>query len=112
MAGFRGLLVIMWMALLAYTAVVVGRHGLDYVTPFVTDIAAFSWAGQFNADFLGFLILAGLWTAWRHRFSAAGVGLGLAAANLGMAFLAPYLLIAIARAGGDMRIMLLGPARA
>jgi hypothetical protein len=112
MTAFRGLLVIMWVALLAYTAAVVGQHGYDYVTPFFAGIAAFSWAGQFNADFLGFLVLSGLWTAWRHRFSAAGVGLGLVAANLGMAFLAPYLLIAIARAGGDMRIVLLGPARA
>ena len=31
------------------------------------------WFGQFNLDFMGFLILSAIWVAWRNQFSAAGL---------------------------------------
>ncbi|MFN9357108.1 MAG: hypothetical protein ACK6A4_09875, partial [Alphaproteobacteria bacterium] len=49
--------------------------------------------GQFNLDFMGFLILSALWTAWRNGFSALGLILAVVAAFGGMAFLSIYVLI-------------------
>jgi 4-hydroxybenzoate polyprenyltransferase len=79
---------------------------------FFGDIARMEWPGQFNLDFLGFLILSGAWTAWRHHFSPAGLVLGLIAFVGGMGFLTIYLLIESARAKGDIRVLLLGARRA
>jgi hypothetical protein len=50
--------------------------------------------------------------AWRHQFSAAGLGLGLVAVFGGMLFLAVYLLVAGVPARGDLRVLLLGAQRA
>jgi hypothetical protein len=75
-------------------------------------IAAMTWPGQFNLDFLGFLVLSGVWLAWRHHFSPIGLGLGLMGLSGGILFLAPYLLIASYRAEGDVRILFLGKSRA
>src|SRR3546814_16446526 len=70
MGSFRTLLVILWLALAAYTAVVISRHGLGLLPIFFGDMAKLGWPGQFNLDFLSFLILSALWTAWRNGFTA------------------------------------------
>jgi hypothetical protein len=41
-------------------------------------MAAMTWPGQFNFDFLCFLTLSGLWLAWRHHFSLGGACIGCA----------------------------------
>jgi hypothetical protein len=92
--------------------VVGSRHGWDLLPIFFGDIAALGWNGQFNLDFLGFLLLSGLWVAWRHHFSAAGLALGLVAVFGGMLFLSIYLLVALAQARGDAAALLLGARRA
>jgi hypothetical protein len=56
------------------------------------------------------LLLCGLWISWRHRFTAAGLGLGLLAVLGGALFLSAYLLHASLRVGGDVRALLLGEA--
>ena len=70
-----------------------------------------AWPGQFNLDFLCFLVLSALWVAWRHQFSPAGLLLAVAAFFGGALFLSAYVLI-VSTAERDMRVLLLGEARA
>jgi hypothetical protein len=108
MLGFRGLLVAMFGVLLVYTAVVIANHGWNLLSIFFGDMAAMTWPGQFNLDFMFMLVLSGLWVAWRHRFSAAGLVLGVIAVFGGALFLSIYLLVVSLRAKGDMHEVLLG----
>lgn len=94
-----------------YTAVTIGQHGMGLLPLFFGDIARMTWAGQFNLDFLFFLLLSGLWVAWRNSFRPVGLLLGLVAVFGGSPFLFTYLLILTARSG-DIRTVLLGPDRA
>lgn len=108
MTVFRILLAALWLALAGYTAIVVAHHGLGLLPIFFGDIAKLSWPGQFNLDFLCFLTLSALWTAWRNAFSPAGLGLAIVAFFGGAGFLLPYLLFLSLRNGGDMRTVLCG----
>jgi hypothetical protein len=112
MAAFRALLIVLWLIIAAYTAVVVSSHGLGLLPIFFGDMATMAWPGQFNLDFLCMLTLSGLWVSWRHHFSVPGLVLGLLALFGGAFFLTAYLLIASVQAKGDMREILLGKARA
>lgn len=112
MALFRVLLCIMIAEILIYTGLVGLAHGWNLVPIFFADIAAMTWPGQFNVDFMSFLVLSALWTMWRNHFSAGGIGLGILALFGGIMFLAPYLLILSFRADGDIKQILLGQARA
>lgn len=112
MAVLRIYLVAAFLAVAVYTIMVVGSQGWDLVSVFLQDLTAVNWAGQFNLDFLAYLWLSALWIAWRHGFSAAGIGLALVASVGGMLFLAIYLLMVSFCAEGDLKTLLLGPARA
>jgi hypothetical protein len=111
MLPLRLLLSLMLAVIVAYTSVVIARHGMDLLAVFFGDMAKMGWAGQFNLDFMGMLMLSALWVAWRHRFSAGGIALASLAFFGGAPFLCVYLLIESARSGGDARAMLLGPRR-
>jgi hypothetical protein len=111
MTLFRLALAGFWLVLLVYTAVVIANHGMNLLPIFFGDIAAMGWPGQFNLDFLGFLLLAALWTAWRNGFSGAGWALAVAASLGGIGFMAPYLLYLTYQTNGDVRAMLLGVHR-
>ncbi|MDZ4372940.1 MAG: hypothetical protein U1C74_16140 [Phenylobacterium sp.] len=111
MIAFRVLLGLLWLALAAYTGVVVAAHGLNLLPVFFGDIARGGWPGQFNLDFLCFLILSALWTAWRNGFSAGALLLAVLAFFGGAGFLLPYLLYLSVRARGDMAAVLLGDKR-
>lgn len=112
MLPFRGVLVLGWAVLFAYTVGVVAQHGMRFLPVFLGDIARGGWPGQFNLDFLCFLSLSALWTAWRSGFSATGLALGVVAFFGGAGFLLPYLLVLSIATRGDMAAVLLGPARA
>ena len=112
MTGFRVLLVIILLTVVAYTAVVVANHGLGLLPIFFGDIVRMGWPGQFNLDFLGFLTLSGFWLAWRHHFSPAGLALGVLGFFGGVPVLTAYLLIASYQANGDVKALLLGRSRA
>ena len=73
-----------------YTVIAISNDGFDLITPFIGDILALSWSGQFNLDFMMYLILSALWVAWRHDFSGAGIALAAVASVGGMLFL-PHL---------------------
>lgn len=108
MLPFRLFLSLALVLVLAYTGVVISRHGMDFPAVFVDDIARFGWAGQFNLDFTFLLLLAALWLAWRHRFSAGGIALASLFLVTGTPFLCVYLMTESIRSGGDVRAMLLG----
>jgi hypothetical protein len=111
MTGFRMVLVAAWFALAFYTGAVIAEHGLGLLPVFFGDIAAVKWPGQFNADFLCFLGLSAIWTAWRNSFSPFGLALAAVAFVGGAGFLLPYLLILSIQFRGDVAAMLMGPAR-
>jgi hypothetical protein len=110
MIAFRALLIVLLAVLAGYTAIVVANHGMGLLGIFFRDMAAMGWPGQFNLDFLFMLTLSALWVAWRHRFSIAGLALGLLALFGGSLFLVTYLLILSWQAKGDVRQMLTGSA--
>lgn len=112
MTIFRIYLVVALACLSGYTLLVGANHGWNLLPIFFSHIADMSWSGQFNVDFMTFLGLSGIWVAWRHQFTASAIALGVVAFFGGMMFLAPYLLWASARSGGDVRVLLLGKERA
>lgn len=112
MTGFRLLLICAWVALAVYTGVVIANHGVALLPVFFGEIERGAWPGQFNADFLCFLTLSALWTAWRHGFSPTGLALGAIAFVGGAGFLLPYLLILSFQCRGDMTALLMGRHRA
>ena len=89
MRAFQLLLIALWLVLAGYTGVVIARHGLDLLPIFFGDMAKLAWPGQFNLDFLCFLVLSALWTAWRNGFSAGGLALALVAFSAARASCCP-----------------------
>lgn len=112
MTLFRIFLAAAIVIVLGYTAVTVANHGLNLFPIFFGDIAEMGWPGQFNLDFYCFLLLSGLWTAWRNHFSKGGITLGIAMTLLGFPLLATYLLILSNKTNGDIKVILLGEVRA
>jgi len=112
MAAFRIFMAVLFVAIAAYTGVTISNHGWNLIPIFFGDMATMAWPGQFNFDFLCFLLLSALWVSWRHNFSAAGFALGAIASVGGMLFLSAYLFIVAGQVDGDVRKLLLGRARA
>lgn len=112
MTLFRLFLATCLVAIVAYTSVTITNHGFNLLPVFFGDMAEMGWPGQFNLDFMCFLALSAIWVAWRHQFSAGGLGLAVLAFFGGMLFLSIYLLIHTSRAGGDIKVVLLGERRA
>lgn len=108
MTALRLYLILAWTALVAFTAFVIGRDGMDLLPVFFGAIAEGHWPGQFNADFLSLLALSALWTGWRNGWSPSGWMLAIAAFFLGGAFVMANLLVLLHRERGDMRRVLLG----
>ena len=108
MMYFRIILIALIVWIYAYTGITIANHGWNLMPIFFGDMMAMSWPGQFNADFMCFLILASIWVSWRNRFSAIGIALGVCQLFLGISFLAPYLLFLTYKANGDMKVILIG----
>ncbi len=112
MALFRIFLATLFLGVAVYTLMVGAGHGWNLVPPFLAEIRAVTWQGQFNLDFATFLLLSGLWCAWRNEFTPAGWGLALLASSGGILFLAAYLFYLSMATGGDIKTMMLGARRA
>ncbi len=112
MTMFRLFLATFLVVLVGYTMVVVNNYGLTLFPQFFGDIAAMTWPGQFNLDFLGFLMLSAIWVAWRNQFTPASLLLALIAFLGGMTFLPPYLIYRSFQTNGNLNQMLLGEQRA
>ncbi|MEL7033586.1 MAG: hypothetical protein AAGL97_09590 [Pseudomonadota bacterium] len=100
------------IVLTVYTGIVIANHGANLVPIFFNDMRAMAWPGQFNLDFMGFLILSALWVGWRHEYSLTGWVLTPLALFGGMLFLTVYLLIVSFRVNGDLKALLIGEGRA
>lgn len=111
MRTFRTFLLIIWLAIAGYTAIVMANHGANLLPIFFGDMASLTWPGQFNLDFMCMLLMSGLWVSWRHQFSLPGMALGLLAVFGGALFLSTYLLIVTHRLQGGMQELLLGKSR-
>ena len=112
MSIFRALLVVLFAVIVIYTVLVIVEHGTDFLSLFFKDIAAMTWNGQFNLDFMGFLALSAMWVAWRNGFAPGGLLLAVVAFFFGVPFLTAYLLVLSLRTNGDVKRMLLGDQRA
>ncbi len=112
MNSFRLFLAAFLAVLVIYTFAVIANHGMDLFSVFIGDMEGISWAGQFNLDFTGFLLLSGIWTAWRNHFTQTAFALSLLAFFGGMLFLGIYLLYLSYAEQGDAKRMLLGRERA
>lgn len=108
MTPFRLFLLACLVAIVGYTSVTIANHGWNLLPIFFGDMAAMGWPGQFNLDFFCFLLLSGLWVAWRGGFKPPALALGVVAVFGGMLFLSIYLLVLLSRSGGDIRRVLLG----
>lgn len=111
MLGFRFFMLAIFASLMGYTAITISNYGWNLLPVFFGDMRAMTWPGQFNFDFMGFLLLSGLWVSWRHQFSATGLLLGVFAIFGGMLFLSLYLLIASTQSKGNVNELLLGRSR-
>ena len=67
-----------------------------------------AWPGQFNFDFMMFLALSALWTAWRNNFSLAAIDLSVIAFFGGMLFLSLYLFILTFKSDGSILRVIIG----
>jgi len=111
MLGFRIFMAVIFVSILVYTAVTISNHGWNLIPIFFGDMQAMTWPGQFNFDFMGFLLLSGLWVSWRHQFSPGGLVLGMIAIFGGMLFLSLYLFIASTVSKENAQELLLGKSR-
>ena len=102
------ILVVLTIAVVAMMAPAIINGGPDFITPYFTEVFAFTWQSQFNLDFGSYLILSAIWIAWRSGFSKTGIFLALFGSPMGLAFLGPYLLYLIKQSAGDPRMLLLG----
>jgi FtsH-binding integral membrane protein len=105
---FRVFLATLFVIIAVYTSITIATDGLGLVPLFFGEMLTFGWQGQFNLDFLTFLLLTGLWVAWRGGFTGASIGLGLVASVLGMVFLSAYLLVLSYRERGEMQRIMMG----
>ena len=108
MAAFRMVLIAMILVMIILTITAVQNEGLDGITPFFTPIFELAWQGQYRVDFICYLILSGIWMAWRSGFSTGGILMGVFLPPFAILFFAPYLLYLIGKTGGDPRKILLG----
>jgi hypothetical protein len=112
MNKLRVILAAIFIAITLYTIITISEHGWLLFPVFFGDMGAMGWPGQFNFDFMCFLILSGLWVSWRHHFSMVGLVLGLVAFVGGALFLSAYLFINTYKVNGSINALLLGTQRA
>ena len=103
MTFLRCLFIVFGIVIYLYSALVVMREGLGLFAVYFNDLFALNWSGQFNLDFALYLMLSGLWLAWRSGFSTSGIVRGLIASVCGMLYFVPQVLVLMARCRGDLR---------
>ncbi len=108
MTVLRSIIAALGLALLVYTLAVIPQHGINLLPVFLGDVFAVNWSGQFNLDFASYLLLSGLWVAWRGGFSRVSIVVGLIASVAGMVFFAPYVLWLSLTTGRELHTLLLG----
>lgn len=110
----RALRFSLWIFTLVIFGITLGavvHSGSNWPSVFFSDLVAVNWRSQFNTDLVIHLSLMGAWVAWREGGGGKGYLFGAFCVIWGGMFTFPYLLIAIARARGDMADLLLGVHR-
>jgi|688.fasta_scaffold1852417_1 hypothetical protein len=105
---FKTLLIVQTIGLLTYTFLVFQKEGADLFSVFTNNLLSLNWSGQFNLDFMCYLILSGFWIIWRNKYSSKSIPLGLAAMVLGIVLFAPYILWLTNKENGDLKRVLIG----
>ena len=112
MVMYRLFLAFIIATVIIYTFPVVLKFGIiDLLPSFFGEIGEMSWQGQFNLDFLMFLLMSGFWIAWRNDFTPKGITLRIGGFFLGAPYLAAYLLYLSFQFGGDAEKVLMGERR-
>lgn len=99
---------LMLATILTFTITAVYHDGVNLLPHFIAPIRAMTWQGQFHVDFATYLVLSGVWMAWRGGWTRGSVALGVLTPALGIMFFAPYLLYLINKTDGEPRALLLG----
>lgn len=102
----KGLLLLQAFVVLVYTFMAFKSGGANLFTVFLDNIYALNWSGQFNLDFLCYLLLSGLWIMWRNQFSTSSIMIGISAMILGIIFFAPYVFWLLYKEKGNLRQVL------
>ena len=106
MKALSALLIVLWCLLAGLTVYAVSTLGSAGGAVFFSDFQH-PWRAQFNTDFTLHLLLFIVWVAWREDSRRMGVFWGLLCLMAGL--VTPlYLLLAVYRAHGDPRKLLLG----
>jgi hypothetical protein len=106
MRGFRLFVLAIWVVLFAITWRAAVELGLGGGTAFLSDLSH-PWRAQFNIDFSLHLLLFAAWVFWREPSKLVGLVCALLC-TLGGLFTFLYLFVAVSRAGGNVRVLLLG----
>lgn len=96
------------ITVIIYSVIVFHNYGAGIFEVFINNIVSMTWAGQFNLDFLSYLILSGLWIMWRNKFSTSSILLGILCMIIGIMIFAPYLSYLIIKEKSDFKKVLIG----
>lgn len=105
---FKTLLIVQAVGLMVYTYLAYLQEGANLFKAFMGNMAALNWSGQFNLDFLCYLLLSGLWIMWRNKFNGKGILFAIGAMILGILFFAPYLLWLIQQENANLKRVFIG----
>ncbi len=106
MQGLRLFVLAGWVVLLAVTWRAAAELGFAAGNVFFSDFSH-PWRAQFDTDLSLHLLLFAVWVFWREHSKPLGLVCAVLCA-LGGLFTFPYLLVAMSRARGDARVVLLG----
>lgn len=104
----EALLIVQTIALLIYTVIAIQNDGGNFLARALEFATSLTWMGQFALDFQCYLMLSGLWIAWRNKFSTNSIFLAIVAMILGIIVFAPYLLYLISKEKGNLKTILIG----
>jgi hypothetical protein len=106
MKALQALVFGLWLLLTGLTVHAVQSLGSAGGMVFFSDFSH-PWRAQFNTDFSIHLLLFIIWVVWRESSKAVGIACGVLCL-LGGLTTPVYLLVAIYRANGDPKQLLLG----
>lgn len=104
----RGLLVAAWLVVAWATFRAGNTLGLGVAGDIFFADLSHPWRGQFNLDFLGYLLLVAVWLIWSASNRALGIVYAMLAVLGGGLFTFAYLFIQSFRHQGSIAALVLG----
>ena len=102
------LLILQFAFILVFSFSAYQYQGPNLFQFFFENILEMNWNGQFNVDFICYLILSGFWIMWRSKFTLMSIFIGSLAMVLGILFFAPYLMYLLNKTNGNLKLLMLG----